>query len=245
MKGHVRLFAVLLAVGLMAVAAAAKDAPQPAGDVVLTVSGTIALTNGEGVFAMDEAMLRSLPMVEYFVTDPWMGESTYGGVLLSTLLEYVETENPREGQLPGNSFADLLCGEETERDSHIVVYDEYGPVRMIRNREWKYVRRFAYGPDELYNLRNDPAERHNLAGHVNHRAVEDELREHLTKWFSCYVNPEHDGANEPVTGAGQFGLCGTAEKGRQIFSSAGVESILGDTKETGQNIAKRHGKPQA
>ena len=89
MKAHVRLFVVLLTIGLLAVAASAKDAPQPAGDVMLTVSGAIALTNGDGVFAMDEAMLRALPTVTYFVTDPWMGGSTYSGVLISTLLEYV------------------------------------------------------------------------------------------------------------------------------------------------------------
>lgn len=89
MKAHVRLFVVLLSIGLLAVAATAKDAPQPTGDIALTVSGAIALTNGDGVFAMDDAMLRALPMVEYFVTDPWMGGSTYGGVLVSTLIEYV------------------------------------------------------------------------------------------------------------------------------------------------------------
>jgi len=76
MKAGVRLFVVLLTIGLLAVAAMGKDAPQPAGDVLLTVSGAIALTNGDGVFAMDEAMLRALPMVEYFVVDPWMGDNT-------------------------------------------------------------------------------------------------------------------------------------------------------------------------
>jgi len=89
MKACVRLSMVVLVVGLLAVAASAKDAPQPAGDVVLTVSGAIALTNSDGTFVLDEAMLRALPTVEYLVTDPWMGDSTYGGVLLSTLLEYV------------------------------------------------------------------------------------------------------------------------------------------------------------
>lgn len=84
-----RMFAVLMLVGMLAITAAAKDVPVPAGDVALTVTGAVALTNGDGVFTMDEAMLRALPQVEYFVTDPWMGDNTYGGVLLSTVLEYV------------------------------------------------------------------------------------------------------------------------------------------------------------
>lgn len=90
MKLNARLLVVMMLVGLLAVVAIAKDAPIPMGDVVLTVTGTHALTNnGSGSFTMDEAMLRALPQVKYFVVDPWMGDNTYGGVLLSTLLEYV------------------------------------------------------------------------------------------------------------------------------------------------------------
>ena len=54
----------------------------------------------------------------------------------------------------------LGCGgEEWE---NVVVYDEYGPVRMVRTKEWKYVHRYPYGPHELYDLVNDPDEKHNL-----------------------------------------------------------------------------------
>lgn len=88
MKAHVQLFVLMLMVGVLAVSVAAKDVPQPTGDVILTITGC-ALTNIEGGFAMDEAMLRALPQVKYFVIDPWMGDNTYGGVLLSTVLEYV------------------------------------------------------------------------------------------------------------------------------------------------------------
>ena len=89
MRMNTRLFVLVMMVGILAVSAAGKDVPVPTGDVALTVSGVVALTNGDGVFAMDDAMLRALPQVKYFVTDPWMGDNTYGGVLLSTVLEYV------------------------------------------------------------------------------------------------------------------------------------------------------------
>ncbi len=46
-----------------------------------------------------------------------------------------------------------------EGSESIVVFDEYGPVRMIRTREWKYVHRYPYGPHELYHLAGDPGER--------------------------------------------------------------------------------------
>ena len=42
-----------------------------------------------------------------------------------------------------------------------MIYDEYGPVRMIRTRAWKYVHRCPYGPHELYDLANDPEEKAN------------------------------------------------------------------------------------
>ena len=89
MKVYSRLLVALLVVGLFAVGGIAKDIPVPAGDPMLTITGAIALTNSDGAFAFDEAMLRALPAIEYFVVDPWMGDKTYGGVLLSTVLEYV------------------------------------------------------------------------------------------------------------------------------------------------------------
>ncbi|MCK5247936.1 hypothetical protein KAR02_13610, partial [Candidatus Bipolaricaulota bacterium] len=90
MKMYARLLVLMMMVGVLAISAVGKTVPMPTGDVVLTVSGAVALVNnGQGVFAMDDAMLRALPQVKYFVADPWMGDNTYGGVLLSTVLEYV------------------------------------------------------------------------------------------------------------------------------------------------------------
>jgi hypothetical protein len=72
------------------------------------------------------------------------------------LLDYLEIENPIVGELPGCSFAALLRGEANKGNENIVIFDEYGPVRMIRSKEWKYVHRYPYGPHELYDLVNDP-----------------------------------------------------------------------------------------
>ena len=55
-----------------------------------------------------------------------------------------------------------LCrraGERRRADNHVVILDEYGSGRMIRNREWKYIHRYPYGPHELYCLARDPGER--------------------------------------------------------------------------------------
>ena len=91
--------------------------------------------------------------------------------VMPTLLDYLGLPIPSaERNLPGQSFAPLLAdrlrsdGEpspdhECGRHS-VVICDEYGPVRMVRTQEWKYVYRHAHGPHELYDLVNDPDERY-------------------------------------------------------------------------------------
>jgi len=67
----------------------------PTGDVALTLSGSIFLTNTwdeatqVGGFQFDLDMLKAFPVTSYTVTDPWLGEKTYGGVLLIDLLSWV------------------------------------------------------------------------------------------------------------------------------------------------------------
>ncbi len=128
---------------------------------------------------------------------------------LPTLLDYLGIANPIEERLPGASFARLLTDPAAgaARDD-VVVYDEYGPVRMIRTREWKYVHRYPYGPNELYDLSGDPEERVNLAGDAGQAARVRELRSRLRQWFAVYVDPDRDGSREPVTGFGQIGPVG-------------------------------------
>lgn len=124
-----------------------------------------------------------------------------------TLLEYVGIEAPDEltASAPGRSFTSLLRGSPTsdESDGFVVVYDEYGPVRMIRTREWKYVHRYPDGPNELYDLVNDPNERANLAAEHGHQARLRELQRTLIDWFGRHSDPRRDGLKLPVTGKGQ------------------------------------------
>ncbi|WP_125610090.1 sulfatase-like hydrolase/transferase [Specibacter cremeus] len=115
---------------------------------------------------------------------------------------------------PGVSFASLLApagdapaaGSSARAEDAVVVYDEYGPVRMIRTREWKYVHRYPHGPHELYDLAADPGERMNLmefAHDVGSRLPLVRLRSQLAGWFARYGVPGFDGAALPVAGAGQ------------------------------------------
>ena len=63
---------------------------------------------------------------------------------------------------------------------------------MIRTADWKYTRRFPDGPDELYDMRNDAAERRNLAGKADCAGIQKKLAELLEAFFNRYANPEYD-----------------------------------------------------
>ncbi len=115
---------------------------------------------------------------------------------MPTMLDYLGLPVPTESNSPGSSFAPLLRGGKADPSEHVVVFDEYGPVRMIRTKEWKYVYRHAHGPHELFDLRNDPDERENLAGEPAHQAKTRELKGAMDEWFSRYVIRSRDGLRE-------------------------------------------------
>lgn len=168
--------------------------------------------------------------------------------LMPTILDYLGVVNPNADTLPGRSFAPLLRGERAEEleqigashlqeiaemDSNdrpaqfpkcgtppeqIVVFDEYGPTRMIRTSTWKYIHRYPYGPHELYDLAQDPDERHNLIDQATHQATQEELLAKLEDWFARYVDPARDGAHEAVMGRGQLDIVGPAAAGRKRFA---------------------------
>ena len=81
---------------------------------------------------------------------------------MPTLLGYTGVDNPRADSLPGRDFSPVLRGESLGDGTPVFVFDEYGPTRMIRTRNWKYVHRYPEGPNELYDLGGDPMEAANI-----------------------------------------------------------------------------------
>ena len=85
---------------------------------------------------------------------------------MPTLLDFLDISGQSIDGLPGHSFAAQLASDNggvigDDGNEEVVVFDEYGPVRMIRTYEWKYVHRYPFGAHELYDLVNDPYELHN------------------------------------------------------------------------------------
>jgi arylsulfatase A-like enzyme len=136
---------------------------------------------------------------------------------MPTLLEYAGLQNPVAEDLPGRSFLPQLLSETPGERTDVVIFDEYGPVRMIRNEEWKYVHRYPYGPHELYDLANDPDESANLIDASEHRETREAMKAQLEQWFVRYVDPAIDGAREPVSGFGQLAEAGVRGKGKKAY----------------------------
>lgn len=135
-----------------------------------------------------------------------------------TLMELTGLENPyKEGETAGKSFAPILRGEEMEEHHALVVYDEYGPVRMSRTKEWKYIHRYETGKHELYNLLKDPGEDNNLYGMPDTEPVVEEMRNILFEFYKKYSDPINDGAVQPVRGNGQINAIKLLKEGELAF----------------------------
>lgn len=123
--------------------------------------------------------------------------------------------------LPGRSFVSSIYGSASgvdQDDGNIVIFDEYGPSRMIRTREWKYIRRYPYGPDELYHLMTDPGELKDLAGVQEWEDVRKMLKEKMENWYCRYADPKVDGSRERVTGFGQLCRAGVYAEGAESYA---------------------------
>jgi choline-sulfatase len=143
--------------------------------------------------------------------------------VLPTLVDYLGLSFKTEKKMPGRSFRAILDGSGVAGHDEVVVYDEYGPVRMVRTRDWKYVHRYPAGPHELFDLRADPGERTNLVDLPEASSTLSALRARLENWFEQYVDPSRDGVDKGVTGCGQVARVGDSRGGR-AFADDHTES---------------------
>lgn len=142
-----------------------------------------------------------------------------------TLVDYLGWDADVRPGRPGRSFSELLEGRPQADRPPVVVFDEYGPVRMIRTHEWKYVHRDPDGPHELYDLVADPGERTNRIADPMCAQQLATLRQQLVAWFDAYVDPVLDGRRWGVTGAGQLGRPTAGTPGEAIFASVPIAAL--------------------
>jgi arylsulfatase A-like enzyme len=111
---------------------------------------------------------------------------------LPTVLDYLglKDKTPQKPHLPGHSYNFALDRKQEAWDN--TVYFEFENTRAVRTRDWKYINRFPKGPHELYDLKTDPEERHNLVDQPSQAPKQKELHARLDGFFATYADPQYD-----------------------------------------------------
>ncbi|MBL6765933.1 MAG: sulfatase [Verrucomicrobiae bacterium] len=104
---------------------------------------------------------------------------------------------PRKDGLDGNSLVPLLKDAKTPWQHNAIC--TFGPGNhSIHSREYHYIR-YLDGSEELYRLRDDPNEHHNLARSADAAAVIAKLRKSIPKIDAPMV-PNSSGSDSPLYG---------------------------------------------
>ena len=139
--------------------------------------------------------------------------------LYPTLCELLEIEAP--AWLQGRSFQPVLRGETQEINeaifSEVNYHASYEPMRAVRTKRWKYIRRYdgrvhpvlpncddgptkkywvdngwarqTIAPEALYDLLFDPNERNNLAADPEHNTTLEAMKKRLDVWMRATDDP--------------------------------------------------------
>jgi hypothetical protein len=100
---------------------------------ILTVSGRIKVTNGDGVARFDRAMLEAIGMQRIDTTTPWhQGTVRFEGVPLARLMQIVGAEGDRVSVVALNDYSSEIPMEDFAKYGVILALKrdgEYMPVR--------------------------------------------------------------------------------------------------------------------
>ena len=85
----------------------------------------------------------------------------------------------------------------------IAIFDEYGPVRMLRTKEWKLIISSIPEGFALFNMLKDKDEEENLFYNPEYKEVILMLYDKLEQIYNKYSNKEIAKSVNFVTGSGQ------------------------------------------
>ncbi|MEZ4987794.1 MAG: sulfatase-like hydrolase/transferase [Saprospiraceae bacterium] len=114
--------------------------------------------------------------------------------IFPTLLDMTIGKNV-EG-IDGKSFKNVVAGKETWADRTVFWHSRKArphstgdpKTSTIRSGDWKLLEFFEENRVELYNLKNDPSEQHDLAADMPEKTAE--LHAQLKAWKSEYLVPK-------------------------------------------------------
>jgi hypothetical protein len=120
-------FATILWVGLLlctsAKTVAAADLAKPSGEVILTISGAMTNSNGNGKVAFDLNMLKALPTTSFKTRTTWTeGVKNFTGVSMKALLTAVGSTGTVAKSIALNDYAVDVPASDAVVDGPIVAY---------------------------------------------------------------------------------------------------------------------------
>ena len=108
-----------------------------------------------------------------------------------TILDYLGINDVEFANSPGRSFRTALVGENGEWVNE--VYYEMEETRGVRTPEYAYWQRLAgVGEPELYDMKADPGQHHDLASDPAYADVVRKLSEKLSSFFEKYASSQYD-----------------------------------------------------
>ncbi|MDF0597762.1 molybdopterin-dependent oxidoreductase [Psychromarinibacter halotolerans] len=126
------IFSVTL---LLPVAASAQDLSAPEGEVILTVSGAIAITNDGDTATFDLAMLEAMDTVTVETTTIWTeGTQSFTGVPLGVLMDAVGANGAMLNATAINDYSVEIPADDWVEGGAIVAYQNNGKAMSVRDK---------------------------------------------------------------------------------------------------------------
>lgn len=162
----------------------------------------------KGVPAFDEG--SHIPLIASWpagITNPGRDDDSFTGLvdIAPTLLELAGVD--AAGSMHGRSLVPFLTGDHpddwpSERCSQFNGVELYYTQRVAQTHDFKYVYN-GFDFDELYDLRNDPAEMVNLAGSPDYDGVKHDLVQRM--WRFATATDDHIFSPYPTVALAPWG----------------------------------------
>ena len=115
--------------------ASAQELGTPEGDVILTVSGAISVTNSGDTAVFDLAMLEALGVTTFTTSTPWTeGEEEFTGVSLMALLAALDLEDGTLAATAINDYAVEIPVSDAVEGGPIIAYARNGEAMSVRDK---------------------------------------------------------------------------------------------------------------
>lgn len=136
MFAFMKSLAMAAALGAMTASGAQADGfAAPTGEVMLTASGAITVTNVEGTLALDIDQLAALPQHSFKTSTTWTeGVSTFQGVLLKDFIAAVGATGTTMNLTALNDYAISMPLADVKDDGPLLAYLMDGKTMSLRDK---------------------------------------------------------------------------------------------------------------